>query len=82
MMAVRDAVRYVFKTQLDDAPEAEIIEARRLLNRMYDAFVWRHGPLSSRENIRAFAGDPDHPLLLSLENYDPETKRARKTADF
>ena len=49
---------------------------------MYDAFVWRHGPLSSRENIRAFAGDPDHPLLLSLENYDPETKRARKTAIF
>ena len=58
------------------------VEARRLLNRMYDAFVWRHGPLSSRENIRAFAGDPDHPLLLSLENYDPETKRARKTAVF
>ena len=82
MMAVRDAVRFVFKTQLDDAPEAEIIEARRLLNRIYDAFVWRHGPLSSRENIRAFAGDPDHPLLLSLENYDAETKRARKTAVF
>ena len=41
---------------------------------MYDAFVWRHGPLSSRENIRAFAGDPDQPLLLSLENYDAESK--------
>ena len=82
MMAVRDTVRYVFKTQLDDAPEQEIVEARRLLNRMYDAFVYRHGPLSSRENIRAFAPDPDHPLLLSLENYDPETRRARKTAIF
>jgi N12 class adenine-specific DNA methylase len=82
MMAVRDAVRYVFKTQLEDAPEHEIIEARRLLNRMYDAFVYRNGPLSSRENLRAFAGDPDLPLLLSLENYDPETKRAHKTAIF
>jgi N12 class adenine-specific DNA methylase len=82
MMAIRDAVRYVFKTQLDDAPEHDIVEARRLLNRMYDAFVWRHGPLSSRDNIRAFAGDPDHPLLLSLETYDPETKRAHKTAIF
>jgi N12 class adenine-specific DNA methylase len=82
MMAVRDAVRFVFKTQLDDAPEHEIAEGRRLLNRMYDAFVYRHGPLSSRDNIRAFAGDPDHPLLLSLENYDPETRRARKTAIF
>ena len=82
MMAVRDAVRFVFKTQLDDASEADIVEARRLLNGIYDAFVWRHGPLSSRDNIRAFAGDPDHPLLLSLENYDAETKRARKTAVF
>ena len=43
---------------------------------MYDSFVSRYGPLSSRENVKAFAGDPDQPLLLSLENYDPETKRA------
>ena len=82
MMAVRDAVRYVFKTQLEDAHDHDIIEARRLLNRMYDAFVYRNGPLSSRDNLRAFAGDPDLPLLLSLENYDPETKRAHKTAIF
>jgi N12 class adenine-specific DNA methylase len=82
MMAVRDAVRYVFKTQLDDAPEAEITRGRQILNRMYDAYVFRHGPLSTRENLRAFAGDPDHPLLLSLENYDAETKRATKTAIF
>ena len=82
MMAVRDAVRYVFKTQLDDAAEPEIIEARRMLNRIYDAFVWSYGPLSARENLRAFAGDPDQPLLLSLEDYDAEAKRARKTAIF
>ena len=81
-MAVRDAVRLVFRTQLEDAPEHEIVEARKLLNPIYDSFVWRYGPLSSRDNIRAFAGDPDHPLLLSLENYDPETKRAHKTAIF
>ncbi len=23
----------------------------------------RYGPLSSRENVKAFAGDPDQPLL-------------------
>jgi N12 class adenine-specific DNA methylase len=82
MMAVRDAVRLVFKTQLEDAPEESIIEARKLLGSLYDSFVARYGPLSSRENLRAFAGDPDHPLLLSLENYDPETKLATKTAIF
>jgi N12 class adenine-specific DNA methylase len=82
MMTVRDAVRQVFKTQLDDAPDHEIIEARRLLNRAYDTFARRHGPLSSKDNLRAFAGDPDQPLLLSLEHYDPETKRASKAAIF
>jgi N12 class adenine-specific DNA methylase len=82
MLAVRDAVRLVFQTQLEDATEERIIEARKLLGNLYDAFVARYGPLSSRENIRAFAGDPDQPLLLSLENYDSETKRATKTAIF
>jgi N12 class adenine-specific DNA methylase len=82
MLAVRDAVRLVFRTQLEDEPEDRIVEARRSLNRIYDTFVWRHGPVSAKENVKAFAGDPDHPLLLSLENYDPETKRATKTAVF
>jgi N12 class adenine-specific DNA methylase len=82
MLAVRDAVRLVFNTQLEDAPEERIIEARQLLGNLYGSFVRRYGPLSSRENIRAFAGDPDLPLLLSLENYNAETKRATKTAIF
>jgi hypothetical protein len=82
MMMVRDAVRLVFQTQLNDEPEARILDARQLLNRSYDYFVRRHGPLSSKENVKAFAGDPDHPLLLSLETYDPDTKRAAKTPIF
>jgi len=82
MLAVRDAVRLVFQTQLNDEPETRILEARLLLNRAYDVFVRRHGPLSLKENVKAFAGDPDHPLLLSLETFDPETKRAAKTAIF
>jgi N12 class adenine-specific DNA methylase len=82
MLQVRDAVRDVFRTQLADAAEGTIAEARRHLNRTYDAFVSRFGPLSARENVKAFAGDPDQPLLLSLEEFDPETKRASKTAVF
>ncbi len=82
MLAVRDAVRLVFNTQLEDAAEERIVEARQLLGQMYGSFVRRYGPLSTKDNIRAFAGDPDLPLLLSLENYDAETKRATKTAIF
>jgi N12 class adenine-specific DNA methylase len=82
MLALRDAVREVFETQLRDAPEDDIVAARRLLNDRYGVFVRRYGPVSSRENIRAFTGDPDLPLLLSLENYNPETKHATKTSIF
>ena len=45
-------------------------------------FVSRFGPLNARQNVRAFADDPDHPLLLSLEEFNPETKQATKTAIF
>jgi hypothetical protein len=81
-MAVRDALREVFATQLEDRSEFAITSARLELNRCYDNYAGRYGPLSSRENIRAFARDPDQPLLLSLENYDAETKTATKTAIF
>lgn len=82
MLQVRDAVRDVFRTQLSDAPEQIIVDARRRLNGAYDLFVSRFGPLNARENVKAFAGDPDQPLLLSLEEFDPATKRANKTAIF
>ena len=82
MLQVRDAVRDVFRTQLADEADGTIAEARRHLNRTYDFFISRFGPLNERENVKAFAGDPDHPLLLSLEEFDPETKQATKTPVF
>src|SRR5262249_44386756 len=82
MLQVRDAVREVFRTQLQDAPEEAITEARRHMNRSYDLFVSRFGPLNAIQNLRAFANDPDQPLLLSLEDFNPETKVATKAAIF
>jgi N12 class adenine-specific DNA methylase len=82
MLPVRDAVREVFRTQLSDASEHEIAAARQKLNRVYDSFVKQHGPLNLPANYKAFAADPDAPLLLSLENYDPEAKTATKADVF
>jgi N12 class adenine-specific DNA methylase len=82
MLQVRDAVRDVFRTQLIDAPDESIVKARQHLNQTYDFFASRFGPLNAKENVKAFAGDPDHPLLLSLEEFNPEIKRATKTAIF
>ena len=82
MIKVRDAVRQCLQTQLEDAGEDDINLARQQLNQAYDWFVNRFGPVSDRANAMAFRGDPDLPLLFSLENYDTETKKAVKTAIF
>jgi N12 class adenine-specific DNA methylase len=82
MIKVRDAVRQCLRTQLEDADEDEIKLARNQLNQAYDRFVARHGPVSDRVNALALRGDPDLPLLFSLENYDTETNKATKTSIF
>ncbi len=82
LMRIRDSVREVFRTQLDNEPEEHITRARQQLNIVYDQFVRRHGFISSRENTHAYSGDPDQPLLLSLENYNAETMTATKSVIF
>src|SRR5437016_9334112 len=82
MIQVRDAVRACLRSQVDDSTEEQIAEARFQLNLAYDKFVARFGPVNLRANQRAFDGDPDLPLLLSLEHYNDETKRAIKATIF
>jgi N12 class adenine-specific DNA methylase len=82
LMQIRDTVREVFRTQLEDATDERILAARQHLNSVYDQFVQRFGYISAPENYRLFTDDPDHPLLLSLEAYDQAQKTAKKTAVF
>ena len=82
MIKVRDSVRQVLRTQLTGASEQEVVAARQALNKAYDAFVKKHGYLNDRANRLAFRPDPDAPLLRSLEKYDPDTKKAEKSAIF
>ncbi len=82
LLHIRDAVREVFRTQLDDEPEEQVREARERLNAVYDRFVSRFGCITGKENYRVFFEDPDYPLLLSLENYDLEMGTAEKRAVF
>jgi len=82
MVQVRDAVRDCLRAQVDGSPEDRVVETRQQLNAAYDRFAARYGPVNLRANQRAFDGDPDLPLLLSLENYNDETKRATKATIF
>ena len=82
LIPVRDAVRACLRSQMDGSDEGQVIEARRQLNQAYERFVGRFGAVNLRANQRAFDGDPDLPLLLSLEHYNEETKRATKATIF
>jgi N12 class adenine-specific DNA methylase len=82
LIPVRDAVRECLRAQLDGSGEERVLETRHQLNLAYDRFVGRFGPINTRSNQRAFDGDPDLPLLLSLEHYNDEMKVARKAAIF
>ena len=82
LIRVRDAVRRCLRTQLEASDESSVEMARRQLNDAYDTFVAKFGVVSDRANTSAFRGDPDLPLLLSLENYDPGTKHALKATIF
>jgi N12 class adenine-specific DNA methylase len=82
LIQVRDAARECLRSQVEDRPEAELAAARFRLNQDYDYFVGQFGPVAHSANVRAFAGDPDLPLLLSLENYDEASNTAAKTAIF
>ena len=82
MIKVREAVREVLGTQLDGRGDDEVADARRQLNFAYDQFVSRFGAINESANRRAFRGDPDAPLLCSLEEYDDDTRRATKAAIF
>lgn len=78
---LRDITTALNTAERRDAPVETLDEMRKLLNDAYDAFVKRHGFLSSRQNRKAMLGDPDAPLLPSLERkYDAGDKKEGRAA--
>lgn len=83
LIGLRDQTREVFKTQLSDVGEAAMKAAREELNKRYDRFVKKFGPISGRGNKALFRGDPDYPTLQALERkYDPKKNVAEKADIF
>ncbi|HRY50003.1 MAG TPA: DEAD/DEAH box helicase family protein [Candidatus Paceibacterota bacterium] len=82
LIRLRDAVRRCLRSQVEATDESDMEALRHQLNQTYDRFIARFGPVSQRANTSAFRGDPDLPLLLSLEHYDEETQRATKAPIF
>jgi phospholipid N-methyltransferase len=83
LLAVRTAVREVFREQLASDDDVALQKAQRALGKTYDEFVAKFGPISSKENQKWISEDPDNPLLLALESkYDRKAGTVEKTAIF
>lgn len=82
MLQIRDLSRDLLNAQMQGQTEKSIADARRKLNKAYDAFVKENGYLNSPANKKAFADDPDRFSLFALENWDSEKKTATKADIF
>jgi N12 class adenine-specific DNA methylase len=72
MVALRDAALGHIHLQLEGASDAAIKNSEKVLNRIYDKFVKKHGYLHDNPNQRAFSDDPDFHFVMSLErDYTP-----------
>lgn len=82
MIRIRDTLRSLMRLELsEDATDGHIKVMRANLNNEYDAFRKTFGYINQPANRRAFADDPDLPLLESLEpKFDPGlgTEAAKK----
>lgn len=82
LLSVRDAYRTLVN-YLQQGQDAKFVkQARKSLNKAYDDFVNKYGPINSAKNKSALAEDPDQYSLLSLENYDAKKKTATKADIF
>ena len=79
---IRDTARELLNLQMNNGDEKEIADLRKKLNTAYDTFVSKHGPLHSKANSRVISGDSDSPFIFALEDYNNETKAAKKADIF
>ncbi len=77
VIGVREQLRTLIKMEMTPGfDEVSINQQREALNRDFDSLVQQVGPMHSVGTRRIFEGDPDYPLLLSLEHdYDPPISR-------
>lgn len=82
LLGVRDAYRTLVN-YLQQGQDAKYVkQARKALNKAYDDFAKKYGPINSAKNRSTIADDPDRYSLLSLENYDAKNKTATKADIF
>ncbi|MDH5666535.1 MAG: helicase-related protein [Nitrospira sp.] len=83
LIAIREQVKSVLKSQLEDTGAPFMAAQRKELNKVYDRFQKKFGFINSRANKALFRDDPDYGTLQSLErDYDKKANTANKADIF
>lgn len=85
LVRIRDAFARLRAAQIDaDASDEKVENLRARLNKVYDAFVKKNGPVHATSNYRLMRDDPTWPQLAALEEkYDKGISKdiAKKTGE-
>ena len=81
-VAIRDAHTALADALQQGVIDQEVKRLRKALNQAYDSFVQKYGVLHAPKNQKALRQFADRYSILSLENYNAETKKATKTDIF
>lgn len=79
-VALRDVTKEILAAQIDPATKDDSLKSlREKLNKVYDAFVAKHGYINDSKNVKALAADPEYGVIAAIEDYkyDKKTKVAK-----
>jgi N12 class adenine-specific DNA methylase/predicted RNA methylase len=79
---LRTRTRNLIDLQKTSIPDEKLEPLRNRLNEVYDKYQKNYGDLHTRETQRLFGEDSDFPLILGLENINPETGKTEKADIF
>ena len=83
LRTIYDAARRLLDLETKGVTGLPIASQRETLNRVYDAFVLRYGPITNKLHQKLLENSAALPFLLALENdYQPLTNSAQKALIF
>jgi len=82
LITLRDAVRETIQVQWESDDDTQLAMAQKKLTRLYNEFIVHYGWVHGLGNAMAFGDDPEYPLVLSIENYDPDAPESTTKADI
>lgn len=77
LLPLRDLARRLVEIEAAGRDQREISAAMAEIGARYDEFVAEFGPVNSAANRDSLKGDPDRPLLLSIERQDDDGRWIR-----